>query len=161
MVCLRFKPPSQGIIELEELIFLSGHATAEFDCRAQLSCHCASPFPPASTQTNQSPHIKPHWTRLGLASACSNKLYVGYLRSFSLQISEYLLQHYGTVNLVSRPSMDDAEPYNWPFRERIVNSILVAFHAMMGTFIAAAIIPAHLNISLDSSVSIQGTFYLL
>lgn len=42
----------------------------------------------------------------------------------------------------------------------MVNLILVAFHACMGTFTAAAIIPAFADISKDLGISVQGASYL-
>jgi MFS family permease len=44
--------------------------------------------------------------------------------------------------------------------QKVVNLTLVAFHAMFGTFTAAAIIPAYLDISLDLGISITTTSYL-
>ncbi|RHZ46621.1 putative MFS multidrug transporter [Aspergillus thermomutatus] len=80
------------------------------------------------------------------------------------QLSEphraYLLQRHGTLDLDPIPSMDPADPYNWPLWKRITNLVLVAFHAFMGTFIAAGIIAAYEDIALDLGVSIQKVSYL-
>ncbi|EEA19965.1 hypothetical protein TMatcc_010108 [Talaromyces marneffei ATCC 18224] len=73
---------------------------------------------------------------------------------------EYLLERHGTLELDPVPAMDDADPYNWPSWKKVINLVLVAFHAMFGTFTAAAIIPAYFDISLDLGVSINTTSYL-
>ncbi|KAF7182849.1 hypothetical protein CNMCM7691_002593 [Aspergillus felis] len=72
----------------------------------------------------------------------------------------YLLQRHGTLDLDPLPSMDPADPYNWPLWKRITNLLLVAFHAFMGTFIAAGIIAAYEDIAVDLGVSIQKVSYL-
>ncbi|KAH2981158.1 MFS multidrug transporter [Aspergillus fumigatus Z5] len=72
----------------------------------------------------------------------------------------YLLQRHGTLDLEPLPSMDPADPYNWPLWKRIANLVLVAFHAFMGTFIAAGIIAAYEDIAVDLDVSIQKVSYL-
>ncbi|KAF3400642.1 hypothetical protein DPV78_005884 [Talaromyces pinophilus] len=78
----------------------------------------------------------------------------------SPQHREYLLQRHGTLDLDPMPSADDADPYNWPLWKKRTNLVLVAFHAMMGTFTASAIIPAYLDISKDLGVSLQKVSYL-
>ncbi|KAF5016584.1 hypothetical protein F66182_11692, partial [Fusarium sp. NRRL 66182] len=78
----------------------------------------------------------------------------------SPQHREYLLQRHGTLNLDPIPSADDADPYNWPVWKKRTNLVLVAFHAMMGTFTASAIIPAYLEIPKDLGVSLQKASYL-
>ncbi|PYH95716.1 MFS multidrug transporter [Aspergillus ellipticus CBS 707.79] len=72
----------------------------------------------------------------------------------------YLLQRHGTLDLDPVPSMDPADPYNWPVFKKVMNLVLVAFHACMGTFTAAAIIPAYEDIVLDLGVSLQRASYL-
>ncbi|RAL07852.1 putative MFS multidrug transporter [Aspergillus homomorphus CBS 101889] len=72
----------------------------------------------------------------------------------------YLLERHGTLDLDPVPSMDPADPYNWPALKKTMNLVLVAFHACMGTFTAAAIIPAYESISLDLGVTIQRASYL-
>lgn len=44
--------------------------------------------------------------------------------------------------------------------QKVTNLVLVAFHAMMGTFTAAAIMAAFVNISEDLGVSVQSASYL-
>ncbi|KAL4918315.1 major facilitator superfamily domain-containing protein [Aspergillus aurantiobrunneus] len=78
----------------------------------------------------------------------------------SEQHQAYLLQRHGTLDLDPVPSIDPADPYNWPLWKKTTNLALVAFHACMGTFTAAAIIPAYEAIAEDVSVSIQRASYL-
>ncbi|KAJ5937531.1 hypothetical protein N7454_003873 [Penicillium verhagenii] len=72
----------------------------------------------------------------------------------------YLLERHGRLDLDPIPSMDPADPYNWPSFKKVTNLSLVAFHACMGTFTAAAIICAYEDIALDLGVSIQRVSYL-
>ncbi|KAJ5230768.1 hypothetical protein N7489_011476 [Penicillium chrysogenum] len=72
----------------------------------------------------------------------------------------YLLERHGTLDLDPIPSMDPADPYNWPSWKKSTNLGLVAFHACMGTFTAAAIICAYEDIAEDLGVSIQRVSYL-
>ncbi|KAJ5183876.1 hypothetical protein N7492_001492 [Penicillium capsulatum] len=74
--------------------------------------------------------------------------------------SAYLMQRHGKLDLDPIPSMDPADPYNWPRWKKTANLILVAFHAFMGTFTAAAIICAYEEIALDVNVSLQRVSYL-
>ncbi|KAL4928626.1 putative MFS multidrug transporter [Aspergillus undulatus] len=80
--------------------------------------------------------------------------------ALSEQHQAYLLQRHGTLDLDPVPSMDPADPYNWPLWKKSFNLGLVAFHACMGTFTAAAIIPAYEKIAEDIGVSIQRVSYL-
>ncbi|KAF2755489.1 MFS multidrug transporter [Pseudovirgaria hyperparasitica] len=73
---------------------------------------------------------------------------------------DYLLQRHGTLALDPMPSMDPADPYNWPGWKKTANLILVAVHAMMTTFTAAAIIPAFEIIAEDLDVSLVKASYL-
>lgn len=73
---------------------------------------------------------------------------------------EYLMQRHGTLDLDPMPAWGDADPYNWSTwkvcfscprfaildtynLQKTINLLLVAFHACMSTFTAAAIIPAY------------------
>jgi MFS family permease len=58
------------------------------------------------------------------------------------------------------PSEDLADPYNWPEWKKLSNLMLVAFHAMMATFTAAAVIPAYENIAEDFDTSITRASYM-
>ncbi|KAL4970589.1 major facilitator superfamily domain-containing protein [Aspergillus stella-maris] len=78
----------------------------------------------------------------------------------SRQHQEYLLKRHGTLQLNPIPSMDDADPYNWPTWKKLVNLALVAFHAMMATFTAAAIQCAFVEIAEDLKVSVHRASYL-
>ncbi|CAI7667024.1 major facilitator superfamily domain-containing protein [Penicillium manginii] len=73
---------------------------------------------------------------------------------------DYLLQRHGTLELDPIPGMGPADPYNWPEWKKMTNLILVAFHACMGTFTAAAIIPAYSEIAAELGVGIQNASYL-
>ncbi|QDS68783.1 hypothetical protein FKW77_005684 [Venturia effusa] len=72
----------------------------------------------------------------------------------------YLIQRHGTCELDPLPSADPADPYNWPEWKKTTNLMLVAFNACMATFIAAGIIPAFEDISLDLGCSLQRASYL-
>ncbi|KAJ5404437.1 hypothetical protein N7509_004308 [Penicillium cosmopolitanum] len=80
--------------------------------------------------------------------------------SLSESHKSYLIERHGKLDLDPIPSMDPADPYNWPSWKKIANLSLVAFHACMGTFTAAAIICAYEDISLELNVSIQRVSYL-
>ncbi|TIA13879.1 putative MFS multidrug transporter [Aureobasidium pullulans] len=73
---------------------------------------------------------------------------------------DYLLKRHGTLELDPMPGFGDADPLNWQTWKKTVNLLLVAFHAMMSTFTAAAIIPAYFNIHEDLGCSIQRASYL-
>lgn len=73
---------------------------------------------------------------------------------------EYLLHRHGTLDLDPIPDMSDADPYNWSQKKKVINLFLVAFHAMMATFTAAAIMAAFVNIAEDLKIEIQTASYL-
>lgn len=74
---------------------------------------------------------------------------------------QYLLKRHGTLELDPMPDFGDADPYNWPTWKKVVNLLLVAFHAMMSTFTAAAIIPAYGIIAFEEfNVTVQQASYL-
>ncbi|KFY77283.1 hypothetical protein V499_03266 [Pseudogymnoascus sp. VKM F-103] len=73
---------------------------------------------------------------------------------------EYILDRHKTLELDPVPDFNDADPYNWPFRKKVINLLLVAFHAMMATFTAAAIQSAFADIAIDLNVSIHRATYL-
>ncbi|KAJ5273629.1 hypothetical protein N7478_008754 [Penicillium angulare] len=81
-------------------------------------------------------------------------------RFLSESHKSYLIARHGTIDLDPTPSMDPADPYNWPAWKKVTNLSLVAFHACMGTFTAAAIICAYEDIALDVGVSLQRVSYL-
>ncbi|EIT80122.1 major facilitator superfamily domain-containing protein [Aspergillus flavus] len=73
---------------------------------------------------------------------------------------DYLLERHGTLELDPIPSMDPADPYNWPSWKKLANLVLVAIHACMGTFAAAGIIPAYATIAEEYNVTVQKASYL-
>lgn len=73
---------------------------------------------------------------------------------------QYLLQQHGTLELDPIPTMHDADPYNWPRWKKVINLVLVAWHACMSTFTAAAIIPAYEVIAEDLGGTVQKISYL-
>lgn len=84
----------------------------------------------------------------------------GAAAHLSQEHRDYLIARHGTLELDPIPSADPADPYNWPSWKKNANLILVAFHAMMTTFTAAAIIPAYENIAEDLHTTVQGASYL-
>ncbi|KAJ5584679.1 uncharacterized protein N7459_004479 [Penicillium hispanicum] len=73
---------------------------------------------------------------------------------------DYLIEIHGTLELDPIPSMGPADPFNWPEWKKMANLILVAFHACMGTFTAAAIIPAYSKIAEELNIPLQNASYL-
>ncbi|KAH9842222.1 MFS general substrate transporter [Teratosphaeria destructans] len=73
---------------------------------------------------------------------------------------DYLIQCHGTLEMDPIPDMSDADPYNWPQSRKVLNLVLVAFHAMMATFTAAAIQSAFEVIAADLNVSLTRASYL-
>ncbi|BCR84428.1 putative MFS transporter [Aspergillus chevalieri] len=73
---------------------------------------------------------------------------------------DYLIERHGTLDLDPVPEMSPTDPYNWPTWKKMMNLILVALHALMGTFMASAVIPAYSTIAEDFGVSLQRASYL-
>ncbi|KAJ5162528.1 hypothetical protein N7492_007920, partial [Penicillium capsulatum] len=94
----------------------------------------------------------------GKLEALSIENHVAHL---SEQHRQYLLARHGTLDLDPIPDMNDTNPYNWPQWRKHLKLTLVAFHAMIGVFTAAAIQPAFLDISKDLGISMQRTTYLV
>ncbi|KAI9730291.1 MAG: hypothetical protein M1818_008194 [Claussenomyces sp. TS43310] len=84
----------------------------------------------------------------------------GDSRGLSAEYREYLMLRHGTVDLEPLPTMDPADPLNWPSWKKHVNLILVSFHAMMTTFMAAGIIPAFGLLAKDLGVGLVRASYL-
>ncbi|KFY83745.1 hypothetical protein V500_09957 [Pseudogymnoascus sp. VKM F-4518 (FW-2643)] len=80
--------------------------------------------------------------------------------ALSAEHREYLLQCHCTLELDPIPAMGDTDPYNWTSRKKIINLILVAFHACMSTFTAASIIPAYQTMAIDLGRPLQDITYL-
>ncbi|KAB8298136.1 hypothetical protein EYC80_001892 [Monilinia laxa] len=93
--------------------------------------------------------------------AATHATYIGdSTAALSEEHRQYLLSRHGTLDLDPLPSPSDADPYNWSNRKKVINLVLVAIHACMSTFTAAAIIPAYANIAEDLGVSLQRVTYL-
>ncbi|OJJ86763.1 putative MFS transporter [Aspergillus glaucus CBS 516.65] len=73
---------------------------------------------------------------------------------------DYLIERHGTLDLDPIPGISRTDPYNWPTWKKMMNLILVAFHALMGTFMASSIIPAYSTIVEEFGVSLQRASYL-
>ncbi|TGO08131.1 hypothetical protein BTUL_0224g00040 [Botrytis tulipae] len=73
---------------------------------------------------------------------------------------QYLLARHGTLDLDPLPGPSEADPYNWTNSKKVTNLVLVALHACMSTFTAAAIIPAYESIAEELGVSLQQASYL-
>ncbi|KXT09188.1 hypothetical protein AC579_429 [Pseudocercospora musae] len=89
----------------------------------------------------------------------------GAAATLSQQHRDYLIQRHGTLDLDPVPSQDPADPYNWPSFmtlqwKKMANLVVVGFHAMMTTFIAASIIPAYEDIAEDFGTTITRASYL-
>ncbi|OIW34601.1 MFS general substrate transporter [Coniochaeta ligniaria NRRL 30616] len=85
----------------------------------------------------------------------------GKAESNTMKHLEYLLARHGTLELDPMPDMNDADPYNWPKAEKVINIFLVAFHAMMSFFTAACIQSSFENIAEDLGTSLQRVSYLV
>jgi hypothetical protein len=72
----------------------------------------------------------------------------------------YLLQRHGTLELDPLPSISPEDPLNWPRWKKNTQLLMVAFHAMMNTFMAAGIIPAFYNFSTKYGTTIEESSYL-
>lgn len=80
--------------------------------------------------------------------------------SLGLEHEAYLLQRHGTIDLVPLPSANPEDPLNWPDWKKNTQILMVAFHAMMTTFTAAAIIPAFIPFAKLYDVSVTSATYL-
>lgn len=58
------------------------------------------------------------------------------------ELKAYIMQRHGTLELDPLPSSSPQDPLNWPLWMKNTNLLMVAFHTMMTTLPAAAIIPA-------------------
>ncbi|KAH7115122.1 major facilitator superfamily domain-containing protein [Dendryphion nanum] len=114
-----------------------------------------------SSETKDATHTEPIYNE-DLEHSATHATYLEKesIRSLSEEHRQYLLQRHGTLELEPIPTSSHADPYNWPSWKKIANLVLVAFHACMSTFTAAAIIPAYENIAEDLGISLQQTSYL-
>ncbi|KXT02868.1 hypothetical protein AC578_1811 [Pseudocercospora eumusae] len=85
---------------------------------------------------------------------------IGAAETLPQEHRDYLIQRHGTLDLDPIPSNDPADPYNWPSWKKMANLVVVGFHAMMTTFIAAAIIPVYESIAEDFGTTITRASYL-
>ncbi|KAM0749529.1 MFS general substrate transporter [Meredithblackwellia eburnea MCA 4105] len=74
---------------------------------------------------------------------------------------EAVFKRHGRVDLVPMPSDDPNDPYNWASWRKNVLLVQVAFHAMMGPFSAAAVIPAFEDFVGDYGISITQASYFV
>ncbi|KAK9454012.1 MFS transporter [Dipodascopsis uninucleata] len=82
------------------------------------------------------------------------------VEGLSAEHREFILNRHGTLAIRPIPSMDPADPYNWPSWKKNVNILLVSFHSMMATFIPSAIIPAFDLLAKDFGTSLTRASYL-
>ncbi|KAK7210362.1 hypothetical protein V2G26_017540 [Clonostachys chloroleuca] len=73
---------------------------------------------------------------------------------------QYLIDRHRTVDMIPLPEMDDANPLNWPKSKKILNLLLVAFHAFMATFTAASTQCAFVDIAQDLPTTVHQATYL-
>jgi MFS family permease len=73
---------------------------------------------------------------------------------------DYLLSRHGTVNLNPLPSSSPEDPLNWPAWKKNTHVLLVAFHAMTTTFMAAGIISGFVEFAKAYGTSIPKASYL-
>jgi MFS family permease len=83
-----------------------------------------------------------------------------FVHELSVEHRDYLFQRHGTYELNPIPDATDADPLNWPKWKKVTNLALVALHAMMATFNAAAINAAFPAIAADFGISVQRASYL-
>ncbi|KAF3481835.1 uncharacterized protein GIQ15_04594 [Arthroderma uncinatum] len=86
----------------------------------------------------------------------------GALKELRLSDShrEYLVSRHGRLDLEPLPSMSPDDPLNWPTWRKNTQALLVAFHSMMCTFMAAGIIPAAKVFAEEYGVSVHTSAYL-
>ncbi|KFZ17943.1 hypothetical protein V501_01468 [Pseudogymnoascus sp. VKM F-4519 (FW-2642)] len=78
----------------------------------------------------------------------------------SEELKAYIVQRHGTLELDPLPSYLPQDPLNWPLWMKNMNMLMVAFHTMMATFSAAAIIPAYSVFAEKYGISIHQASYL-
>ena len=84
----------------------------------------------------------------------------GAIGDLSLEHRDYLIERHGTVALNPIPTMDPADPLNWPSWRKNLNLFLISLNALMTTFTAAAVIPAFEQFSVDLGISLTQASYL-
>jgi hypothetical protein len=83
-----------------------------------------------------------------------------YMSCISDDTKRYLLERHGTFELDPLPSSSPKDPLNWPGWKKNTQLLMVAFHAMMTTFMAAGIIPGFYNFSVKYGATIEEASYL-
>lgn len=78
----------------------------------------------------------------------------------SEELKAYIVQRHGTLELDPLPSSSPQDPLNWPLWMKNMNMLMVAFHTMMATFSAAAIIPASSVFAEKYGISLHQASYL-
>ncbi|KAK2777456.1 hypothetical protein FQN53_002229 [Emmonsiellopsis sp. PD_33] len=73
---------------------------------------------------------------------------------------EYLLARHGRLDLNPLPSMHPEDPLNWPQWKKNVQVLMVAFHSMIATFMAAGIVPAYEGFAEAYGTDIHKSAYL-
>jgi hypothetical protein len=80
--------------------------------------------------------------------------------SISEDTKRYILERHGTLELDPLPSTSAQDPLNWPAWKKDTQLLMVAFHAMMNTFMAAGIIPGFHDFSVKYGTTIEQASYL-
>lgn len=72
----------------------------------------------------------------------------------------YILARHGTLELDPLPSSSPQDPLNWPQWKKNINLMMVAFHSMVVTMTAAAIIPADSIFAEKYGITVHQASYL-
>jgi hypothetical protein len=73
---------------------------------------------------------------------------------------QYIMTRHGTLELDPLPSMSPNDPLNWPSWKKDMNIMMVAFHAMMTTFAAAALVPGYESYAEEYGIAVSQAAYL-
>lgn len=82
------------------------------------------------------------------------------IEELSTEHREFLMAHHGTVDLDPIPSMDLKDPLNWPRWKKNLTVLLVAFHCMSSTLMAAGIVPAYESMAEQYGKPLPAVSYL-
>ena len=74
---------------------------------------------------------------------------------------DYLIRRHGTADLVPLPSIDPADPLNWPEWRKNVYLGLVAFHGFQAGFLAAGQVSATGLLAVEYGRSVSDISYLV
>jgi hypothetical protein len=80
--------------------------------------------------------------------------------SISNETKQFILERHGTLELDPLPSDSREDPLNWPIWKKDMQLLMVAFHAMVNTFMAAGIIPGFHDFSVKYGTTIEQASYL-